>query len=425
MAYGNEWQRELKRLLCIGVFLLLLPSGLTAEPVSKKIKIESLSAYEMAELALVDTLYYRFDDWFQKFKERIEQLEKEPPTRHNQMERMKFYFYMAGLYGEFTHVLSITSKFQVDNVKQNFIHYSEKAKELAEALLEESDLSPIDRADAYFFLGASEGYVGLLDYGEGHFLSALINGLRADNHFEDALQLDPGHSDAHVGLGVYRYGNSRLGGLSNLIMQGGSDLRKVGLDHIERALRTRIMSRPLAIKTLIWFYISEQINPDNRDLPETDPLSPVQCRSRTWQLIEEYRELYFKNIEDPEFIGNKGMMVMEAIQYALDGKYGEAEQRFQKAVDISHFLVEQKGFKLNPKYVDTMMSGIKFCQLMVLSQQDKSSSSPDHTCSKINEQIQFVEGGGSLIEYESSKIRGEIQDVFFQRLLKMSEKHRC
>lgn len=42
-----------------------------------------------------------------------------------------------------------------------------------------------------------------------------MNGLNADNHLEDALDLDPRYNDAYVGLGVYEYGNTRIGGISN------------------------------------------------------------------------------------------------------------------------------------------------------------------------------------------------------------------
>ena len=285
---------------------------------------------------------------------------------------------------------------------------------MAETLLENPELSKDDYADAYFFLGASEGYMALLEYGEGNLFSALIDGLSADNHLEDALKLDPGHADAHVGLGIYRYGNTRLGGLGNFIMQGGSDLRLVGLRHIETALEKEILSEPLALKTLIWFYISEQINPDNADLPDNDPLSSYVARSRAMYLLDKYERLYFVDVPEG-FVGNKGLAMMKAIQFVLNDDYTKALEQFEKNLKICDYLIRVKKFKLNPQYVDTIKAAAKFCRLMIAAGADTGISNPK-SCVKINEQIDFIEGGGSMIEYESSKIRAEIQDVFHHRL---------
>jgi hypothetical protein len=386
-------------------------------------KIDSLSALEMAERALVDTLYYNFDPWLHRFKSRIEQLEAGPQTLANQLELMRLYFYMAGLNGELTHVLSFTSKFKIEKVKKDFLYYSGKAKALAETLLENPRLSKEDYADAYFFLGASEGYMALLEYGEGNLFSALIDGLSADNHLEDALELDPGHADALVGLGVYRYGNTRLGGLGNLILQGGSDLRLVGLRHIETALEKEILSKPLALKTLAWFYISEQLNPDNAELPDNNPLSSYVTRSRALYLLDQYERLYFVDVPEG-FVGNKGLAMMKGIQFVIDSDYARALDQFEKNLKICDYLIRVKKFQLNPQYVDTIKAAAMFCRLMLAAM--TAAGEPDSkSCVQINEQIDFIESGGSMVEYESSKIRGEIQNVFHHRLKDLSSRLDC
>ena len=412
--------------LSFSVFLIFLCFGnahATETQADIEKEIDSLSALEMAERALVDTLYYNFDPWFLRFKRRIQQLESSPQTLANQLELMRFCFYMAGLNGELTHVLSFTSKFKVKSIKDDFLYYSRKAKTLAESLLKNPELSKENYANAYFFLGASEGYMALLEYGEGNLFSALIDGLRADNHLEDALKLDPGHSDAHVGLGIYRYGNTRLGGLGNFIMQGGSDLRLVGLNHIETALEKEILSEPLALKALMWFYISEQINPDNADLPNSDPLSPYLARSRAMQLMNQYERLYFVDVPE-DFVGNKGLAMMKAIQYVLNADYGKALEQFEKNLKICDYLLRIKKFKLNPQYVDTIEAAAKFCRLMLAAESDKDESH-SKSCAKINKQMTFLENGGSMVDYESSKIRGEIQDVFYARLKGLSSRLDC
>ena len=405
------------------MFLSMGTSGAAETQPDIEKEIDSLSALEMAERALVDTLYYNFDPWFPRFKSRIQQLESSTQTLENQMELMRFYFYMAGLNGELTHVLSFTSKFKVQKIKDDFLYYSSKAKVLAETLLKNPKLSKENYANAYFFLGASEGYMALLEYGEGDLFSALMNGLSADNHLEDALELDPGHADAHVGLGIYRYGNTRLGGLGNLIMQGGSDLRLVGLRHIETALKKEILSKPLALKALMWFYISEQINPDNEDLPDSDPLSSYVARSRALHLLEQYDRLYFADVPKG-FVGNKGLAMMKAIQYVLDADYGKALEQFEKNLKICDYLLRIKKLKLNPQYIDTINAAADFCRLMIYAEANKDVYH-SKSCKKINAQMNFLDEGGSMVDYESSKIRGEIQDVFYARLKGLSSRLDC
>lgn len=403
--------------LCPGI------AGAIETQVDVEKEVDSLSALEMAERALIDTLYYNFDPWFPRFERRIKQLEASPQTIANQLELMRFYFYMAGLHGELTHVLSFTSKYKIEKIKKDFLYYSDKAKALAETLLENPKLSKENHADAYFYLGVSEGYMALLEYGEGDLFSALIDGLSADNHLEDALELDPGHADAHVGLGIYRYGNTRLGGLGNFIMQGGSDLRLVGLRHIETALEKEILSKPLALKNLIWFYISEQINPENTSLPDNDPLSNYVARSRAMYLLDKYEKLYF--VDAPEgFVGNKGLAMMKGIQFVLNGDYVQALREFEKNLRICDHLLRVKKFKLNPQYVSTIKAAAEFCKLMIAAGANASDSNPK-SCVKVSEQIDFIEDGGSMVDYESSKIRGEIQSVFHDRLKSLSSRLGC
>lgn len=78
------------------IFLWIEVAGAAETPTDIETKIDSMPASEMAERALVDTLYYNFDPWLHRFKHRIKQLEAGPQTLANQLELMRFYFYMAG-----------------------------------------------------------------------------------------------------------------------------------------------------------------------------------------------------------------------------------------------------------------------------------------------------------------------------------------
>lgn len=158
-----------------GILWMLGLGSVAAEPskTGPKSDVDSWSALDLAERALVDTLYYNFEPWFPRFDRSIRRLEALPSTRVNQLELMRLYFYRAGLSGELTHVLSFSSKFKIEKIKKDFLLYSGKAKGLAEVLLENPKLSEMDRADAYFFLGMSEGYIAMLEYGEGHLFSEI------------------------------------------------------------------------------------------------------------------------------------------------------------------------------------------------------------------------------------------------------------
>ena len=47
------------------------------------------------------------------------------------------------------------------------------------------------------------------------------------------------------------------------------------------------------------------------------------------------------------------------------------------------------------------------------------------SCSKVNDQIEFIENGGSMVQYNSQKIRKDIQDVFYNRLKDLSRQLKC
>jgi hypothetical protein len=57
----------------------------------------------------------------------------------------------------------------------------------------------------------------------------------------------------------------------------------------------------------------------------------------------------------------------------------------------------------------------------------QASTEPEKqlACVKINKQVKFLEGGGSMVEYDSKKIRRELHLVFAEALNEMTEKINC
>jgi hypothetical protein len=385
--------------------------------------LKNLTADEMASLALKDSMYYHFDEWFTRFQGEINRLESAVPSLENRVELMKFHFNYAGLLGELCHTLAFTSKYQDEKVAEKFLYHSRMVKELAHDVLDSVSVAPDQEAQANLFLGAAEGYIGIFEYGQGNLIEALINGFQADNHLEKALLLNPKLVDAYFGLGMYRYGNSRLGGFGNLIMQGGKDHRLVGLNHIEHAILNGGASQPLALKTLAWFYISEQINPANKDLPPENPLSRKKTRQNAIGLLIDLENRYFKQpVPHAHFQGNKELAIMKALQSVLDKDYARAGMEFKKVLQIIDHL-QNRGFRINPQLTNSVEAGIDFCALMLLQateEEEKRSA-----CMKVSEQMKFLNGGGSMVEYDSKKIRRELHAVFAEALNQKAEKMNC
>ncbi len=393
------------------------------KPASKTPVLADLSSDEMVRRALEDSLYYDYEKWFALFKDKVRELESAPPTLENKMELMKYYFFLAGLYTEYSHTLAFTSKFSVASVKKDFGFYIKRTKAIAQEILDRPGLGEAHKADAYLYLGASEGYLGIFEYGAGNFIRALVNGFQADNHLEQALEIKPELLDAHLGLGIYRYGNSRLGGMGNFFMQGGKDRRREGVLHVERAIKKDALTRPLALKTLVWFYISEQINPKNQNLKPPHPMSKKLCRNRAVQLIKIFEDVYFKPGARDGFVGNKDLAMMKAIQYVLDGEYALAGKEFENIVSIAKYLKQEKNYPVNPQLIATALQGKLFCDLMTGGSSSKGKSR--RSCVKINQQIDFLDGGGSFVDYDFKKIQSEIQDVFHDKLTRLSGDLNC
>ncbi len=402
-----------------GALLVSLVTA-TANPAAS---MKNLGADEMASLALKDSMYYHFDEWFVRFQSEINRLESAVPSLENRVELMKFHFNYAGLLGELCHTLAFTSKYQDEKIAKQFMYHSRKVKDLAHEVLDDTLVSSEQEAQANLFLGAAEGYIAIFVYGQGNLIEALINGFQADNHLEKAISLDSALVDAYFGLGMYRYGNSRLGGFGNFIMQGGKDHRLVGLNHIEHAILNGAASQPLALKTLAWFYISEQINPKNKGLPNENPLSKIKTRQNALSLLVDMENRYFNQPAPyPHFKGNKELAMMKALQYVLDKDYVNARIEFKKVLQIIDHL-QSRGFKINPQLTQSVKAGIEFCSLMLL--QISVGEEKKHACVKVNEQMDFLNGGGSMVEYDSKKIRRELHGVFSEALIQMAEKMDC
>ena len=227
-------------------------------------------------------------------------------------------------------------------------------------------------------------------------------------------------------MGTYRYTNSRLGGLGNLILQTGKDLRLAGILHLEKAVKEEVLGAPLVLKTLIWFYISEQINPGNFELPPQHPLSISHNRKRGAHWIEELEKRYFSPSSLSPAIENKELALMKAIQYVLDGNYAGAKEEFNRVIEVTRQLEEKKGYEINPRQVKAAYAGARFSEVMLMPRMKEGRASAGKSiCLNVNQQISFLDGGGKMVDYYVQLIQREIDAVFYDRLQTLSRQYRC
>ena len=94
--------------LLAGILVFTVVPAKAQEPFVSN--VNNLTAEEMAPLALTDSMYYHFDEWFARCAGEINRLESASPSLENRIELMKYHFNYAGLLGELCHTLAFTSK---------------------------------------------------------------------------------------------------------------------------------------------------------------------------------------------------------------------------------------------------------------------------------------------------------------------------
>ena len=118
------------------------------EPFVTNARSHNLTAEEMAHLALKDSMYYHFDEWFARFAGEINRLESAVPSLENRVELMKYHFNYAGLLGELCHTLAFTSKYQDKKITKDFLYHSKRVKDLAHDILDSASMTPDQEAQA-------------------------------------------------------------------------------------------------------------------------------------------------------------------------------------------------------------------------------------------------------------------------------------
>ncbi|MFQ5671643.1 MAG: hypothetical protein ACE5G9_00990 [Nitrospinales bacterium] len=419
----RKFREHFSRALVLALFAL--PVAMGDEPLSLAgERPDGVPALlEEGRRAIVDRLHYRDEKWMPVFRDRISRLQRRALGIQEKMELTISYFQLAAINVERVYGMGLTRRFRFEKNEAEYRRNIDKANQTVRWLIDNPNLPPRQRALAYLILGGTAGYIGKYEFGVGNPLKAFTNGFMADRYLEKALALDPQLVDAHIGLGMYRYVNSRLGGIGNFLMQGGRDRRQEGFSHLIRAVNAQPFAKPVAYQALILFYISEQLNEKNRNLPASHPLSPETCRANTGKWIGEFENRYFKNeAPDGGFIGNKTLEVMKAAHYSINGDYARAREAYGNALRIMTFLREKRGYRFNPRLIRTVEAGIEFCDLMLLR---PSAGRNPPVCERIRRGLEFVNSGEMMIESDFVHLGNDLRGVYRRKLADVSRDRAC
>jgi tetratricopeptide (TPR) repeat protein len=156
------------------------------------------------------------------------------------------------------------------------------------------------RAEAWFYLGGAYGARSQWRVLRGSRLAAARDGKRIKDALERALALDPGLTDAHFGIGLYRYyadvAPAAVKMLQWLFLLPGGD-RFGGLDAIDKARKGGLLLRSEADYQLHLIYLWYEKQPDSalellEGLVERHPRNP-----HFQQAVAELHDVYRSDAE--------------------------------------------------------------------------------------------------------------------------------
>lgn len=165
-----------------------------------------------------------------------------------------YFFYAAGVQEKF-------QKRRDESELPRFFRYAEKCQSLAEERLRRDP----DDTVARVYLGAADGYTGLVHARQRNLLRAFKNGVETKTRLEQARLENPEILDSWFGLGMLYYYASRKreeeGGLTGWVIEkfitGGKDMRLEAAAMIRRAYEGEALSSDYARAALMWIALFE------------------------------------------------------------------------------------------------------------------------------------------------------------------------
>jgi len=145
---------------------------------------------------------------------------------------------------------------------ERFNKYSATCKRIFEAKL---DKNPDDTI-ARMYLGAMNGYIGLVEGRQRNLLQAFMRAVDAKSLLERAYKERPDIADTGFGLGMIYYFASRksseVGGMTEWIITkfitNGRDMRNEGVEMIHQAVEGNALSKDYARAAIMWIRLYEK-----------------------------------------------------------------------------------------------------------------------------------------------------------------------
>lgn len=166
-----------------------------------------------------------------------------------------YFYYAAG-------VQEKIQKFNDLSELPRFYKYARKCQTYATLNIRKNPDDSVSR----LFLGAIEGYMGMLEAKQRHLLRAFRHGVNAKSHLERVLIERPEVPDTYFGLGMLYYFSSRKGaeegGLVDWIIRKfithGRDMKDRGMLMLNHAVDHHALSEDYARSALMWIYLYEK-----------------------------------------------------------------------------------------------------------------------------------------------------------------------
>lgn len=151
-----------------------------------------------------------------------------------------------------------------------FNKYASTCKRIFEAKLEKNP----DDTVARMYLGAMNGYIGLVEGRQRNLLRAFLSAVEAKSLLERARRERPDIADTGFGLGMIYYFSSRksaeIGGMTEWIITkfitNGRDMRNEGVEMINQAVEGNALSRDYARAAIMWIRLYEKNYSKAREL---------------------------------------------------------------------------------------------------------------------------------------------------------------
>jgi tetratricopeptide (TPR) repeat protein len=143
-----------------------------------------------------------------------------------------------------------------------FNKYSSICKRIFEAKLDKNPDDAISR----MYLGAMNGYIGLIEGRQRNLLQAFMRAVDAKSLLERAHKERPDIADAGFGLGMIYYFASRksseVGGMTEWVITkfitNGRDMRNEGVEMIRQAVEGNALSKDYARAAIMWIRLYEK-----------------------------------------------------------------------------------------------------------------------------------------------------------------------